>query len=107
MRLGGANFSLFWRPGAAARYQRAVQPMLEQEAEGLKAAIARRFADCGLELHPQKTKIVGGSVSTWMKSLAAWLAPQAAKFPDSSGSIIMVDMGHHCKSNDCRLVWVR
>ena len=30
----------------------------EAEADGLKAAIARRFADCGLELHPQKTKIV-------------------------------------------------
>jgi group II intron reverse transcriptase/maturase len=30
----------------------------EAEAEGLRAAIARRFADCGLELHPQKTKIV-------------------------------------------------
>ena len=28
----------------------------EAEAEGLRAAIARRFADCGLELHPQKTK---------------------------------------------------
>ncbi len=24
----------------------------------MRAAIARRFADCGLELHPQKTKIV-------------------------------------------------
>ena len=89
MRLGGANFSLFWRPGAAARYQRAVQQMLEQEAEGLKAAIARRFADCGLELHPQKTKIVGGSVSGRMKSLAAWLAPQAANFSASSGHIVM------------------
>ncbi len=30
----------------------------EAEAEGLRATIARRFADCGLELHPQKTKIV-------------------------------------------------
>ncbi len=31
----------------------------------------------------------GGSVSGRIKSLAAWLAPQAAKFPDSYGHIVM------------------
>jgi RNA-directed DNA polymerase len=30
----------------------------EAQAQALRAALARRFADCGLELHPQKTKIV-------------------------------------------------
>jgi group II intron reverse transcriptase/maturase len=30
----------------------------KQQAEHLKAALAQRFADCGLELHPEKTKIV-------------------------------------------------
>ncbi|TVQ85973.1 MAG: hypothetical protein EA400_14115, partial [Chromatiaceae bacterium] len=29
-----------------------------EAAEDLKAALARRFADCRLELHPEKTKIV-------------------------------------------------
>jgi len=29
-----------------------------EEAEALKAALQRRFADCQLELHPEKTKIV-------------------------------------------------
>ena len=29
-----------------------------EEAEDLKAALARRFAECRLELHPEKTKIV-------------------------------------------------
>jgi len=29
-----------------------------EEAEQLKAALEERFAECGLELHPQKTKIV-------------------------------------------------
>ncbi len=41
MRLGGANFSLFWRPGAAARYQCAVQQMLEQEPLGRPPGEAR------------------------------------------------------------------
>jgi hypothetical protein len=30
----------------------------EAQAQELRTALARRFADCGLELHPQKTKIV-------------------------------------------------
>jgi group II intron reverse transcriptase/maturase len=30
----------------------------EVQARGLRAELERRFADCGLELHPQKTKIV-------------------------------------------------
>jgi len=30
----------------------------KNQAEHLKAALERRFADCGLELHPEKTKIV-------------------------------------------------
>jgi len=30
----------------------------KEEAEDLKAALERRFADCRLELHPEKTKIV-------------------------------------------------
>jgi len=30
----------------------------EQQAQNLKAALAKRFADCGLELHPDKTRIV-------------------------------------------------
>ncbi len=41
MRLGGAKFSLFWRPGAAARYRRAVQQMLEQESLGRPPGEAR------------------------------------------------------------------
>ncbi len=32
---------MFWRPGAAARYQRAVQPMLEQEPLGRPPGEAR------------------------------------------------------------------
>jgi len=31
---------------------------IQEEAEHLKAALAQRFADCHLELHPEKTKIV-------------------------------------------------
>jgi RNA-directed DNA polymerase len=30
----------------------------EAEAQSLRAALERRFAECGLELHPQKTRIV-------------------------------------------------
>ena len=30
----------------------------EQEAETIKAALASRFSECGLEMHPDKTKIV-------------------------------------------------
>jgi len=30
----------------------------EAEAQALKAALERRFSECGLELHPQKTKIL-------------------------------------------------
>jgi hypothetical protein len=30
----------------------------EAQAQALRTALARRFADCGLKLHPQKTKIV-------------------------------------------------
>jgi len=29
-----------------------------EQARGLRAALARRFRECGLELHPEKTKIV-------------------------------------------------
>ena len=32
--------------------------MSEAQAQELRAALARRFVDCALELHPQKTKIV-------------------------------------------------
>jgi RNA-directed DNA polymerase len=31
---------------------------MEQEAQAIKAAMARRFAECGLEMHPDKTRIV-------------------------------------------------
>ena len=30
----------------------------EMEAQGVRAAIAARMRECGLELHPEKTKIV-------------------------------------------------
>lgn len=30
----------------------------EAEAQALKAALEQRFSECGLELHPQKTKSV-------------------------------------------------
>ena len=30
----------------------------EEQAKALRASLERRFADCGLTLHPEKTKIV-------------------------------------------------
>ncbi len=45
----------------------------------------------------------GGSVSSWMKSLAAWLASQAAKSPDSYGTTVTVVLGHHYKSITCKI----
>jgi retron-type reverse transcriptase len=30
----------------------------EAEAQGVRAAIAARLKECGLELHPEKTKVV-------------------------------------------------
>jgi len=48
----------------------------------------------------------GGSVSGRMKSVAAWLAPQAAKSPDSSGSYLNGSAGSSL-FNLSGLVWVR
>ncbi|WP_439394139.1 hypothetical protein ACRQ5Q_33180 [Bradyrhizobium sp. PMVTL-01] len=33
-------------------------PLRERQAQELKETLAKRFAECGLELHPDKTKIV-------------------------------------------------
>ena len=48
-RLGG-RFPGATRPVCHCRTQ--------AEAEHLKESLARRFADCGLELHPEKTRII-------------------------------------------------
>lgn len=37
----------------------------EQEAQALKAALKARFAECGLELHPEKTQIVYCKDGSW------------------------------------------
>src|ERR1017187_10397331 len=42
-----------------ARYaSKDCDPLQEAEAQGVRAAIAARLKECGLELHPEKTKVV-------------------------------------------------
>ena len=54
----------------------------QEEAEHLKAALAQRFADCHLELHPEKTKVVyckddDRRLSTPAPASTSWAIPFA------------------------------